>query len=466
VLGLAGLLGGCHPPTRAAVQPAIPAVRLDGFSPHAREQVRQALEEERAHPDDAAAAGRLGMVLQAYEQFEPAATCYERAHRLDPGEMRWAYYLGWISTLLGRPADAVTVLQEALRRDGDYTPARLKLAQALLLAGRREESRQEYVAILRRHADSAAAYEGLGRIHADAGEWREAAEAYRRACELDPAFGGAHYGLGLAYRHLGRIQPAQQQFNAARSSPAAAPAVDDPLLNEVTDLRRSAEDFARRGAELAKEGRLPEAEAACERALEIDPQNVVACSNLITICSRRRQTERAEEYYRTALHLNPNFPPTHFAYGLHLLRLGDLPRAEAAFHRTLAADPHHADAHSNLGYLLEQRGQTAQAEQQYRAALANGPGSRAAHYNLGRLLVRRRRYDEGIAHLARAAGPDDALAATYRYDLAAACAEAGRRREAVAYARRARQTAQAYGQGDAASKAEALLKRLGAGERG
>src|SRR5262249_57416776 len=93
-------------------------------------------------------------------------------------------------------------------------------------------------------------------------------------------------------------------FGPPPPPPAATPPVDDPLLAEIADLKVSADDLTRRGAELARAGRLPEAAATCERALELDPQNAVACANLITICSRLRQTDRAAQYYRQALRIN------------------------------------------------------------------------------------------------------------------------------------------------------------------
>src|SRR5207244_4473351 len=99
-------------------------------------------------------------------QFEAAATCYLRAHRLDPQSFRWAYYLGWQRAADGRHAEAVAALRDALQRDRDYLPARLKLAESLFAAGRLDESREEYEAIRRQHPDSAPAHYGLGRVHA------------------------------------------------------------------------------------------------------------------------------------------------------------------------------------------------------------------------------------------------------------------------------------------------------------
>ena len=53
--------------------PDLPQVSTEAFTGPVREQVRQAYEAARAHPEDAEANGKLGMVLHAYELHEAAA---------------------------------------------------------------------------------------------------------------------------------------------------------------------------------------------------------------------------------------------------------------------------------------------------------------------------------------------------------------------------------------------------------
>src|SRR5690349_3988425 len=76
--------------------PLLPRVTPASASPVIRRQVEDAYSAARSTPKDAAAVGRLGMVLDAYEQYDSAAVCYERSHLLEPSAFRWLYYLGWV----------------------------------------------------------------------------------------------------------------------------------------------------------------------------------------------------------------------------------------------------------------------------------------------------------------------------------------------------------------------------------
>src|SRR2546428_428793 len=62
--------------------PGLPHLTLDNFSPGIREQIREVYLYSRSHPGDAAASGRLGMVLQTYGLLKEAAVRYRWAGQL------------------------------------------------------------------------------------------------------------------------------------------------------------------------------------------------------------------------------------------------------------------------------------------------------------------------------------------------------------------------------------------------
>jgi Flp pilus assembly protein TadD len=59
------------------------------------------------------------------------------------------------------------------------------------------------------------------------------------------------------------------------------------------------------GVVYERAGNLPEAQRAYSKALEKDPTNHVAASNLGNICFQNGKYERAFAYYRKALNLCP-----------------------------------------------------------------------------------------------------------------------------------------------------------------
>src|SRR4051812_3817465 len=179
-------------PADARLQPtggdSLPRLEMGNFLPAIREQLQHAYAAADAQPGDPEAAGALGMVLDAYEQYDAAALCYRRAQLLDSESFRWRFYLGWVQAAQGRHEDAVRTLADALRMHPGYVPAQLKLAESLLAIGKLQESGEVYHAVTTAHPESADAHYGMGRVSAARGDATAAAAAYLRSVELFPAY--------------------------------------------------------------------------------------------------------------------------------------------------------------------------------------------------------------------------------------------------------------------------------------
>ena len=442
VLALALLTGAL-----AAAQPLppLPQLPLDTYEPAIREPVSEAYDDARERPHDAARNGILGMVLYAHEQYEFAAPCFERAHALDPGEGRWAYYLGRAQFYLARYDRAVASLGETLRLRPGYLPAEVRLALALLDADRQDESLRVYQGLERRYPGTAEVHYGLGRIHASRGETRSAVTHLSRACELSPTFGAAHFALARAYRDLGEKQKAQQHLALYQKDKLGWPTLPDPLLADIEALRNSSTDHLRRGIELAEQGQLKEAAEEHEAALEVDPDLVQAHVNLIRLYGELGAPSRAEKHYRAAREIAPNLAELHYNYGV-LLSEQDPVKAAEAFRQALELQPTYAEAHNNYAYLLMAAGKLEDAARHYRTALEERPDYRGAHFNLARILIQEGQLDEAISHLQQTLAPEDDNTPRFTYALAAAHARAGNRPEALKYMHEAREKATAWGQ--------------------
>ncbi len=439
---------------RQSELPELPKLNMADFLPAIRRQVQQADAAARALPQSAEASGKLGMVLDAYQQYDSAAVCYERARRLDARSFRWAYYLGTLQVHQGNHDQAAVTLREALRLAPDYLPARLKLAESLLAAGNLQESGNIYEGILKSVPQSgggdiaakAEALYGMGRVEAARGQTAAATESYRKACDVFPAYGAAQYALALAYRKLGEPEKAGPHFRAYEANTTVTPPLEDPLLAAVQALNLGAGPHLLRSVELEHQGRLTEAIAEQELALVIDPDNVQANINLISLYARHGEADKAEQHYQAAVRLNPNRADSFYNHGVLLLRQGKYSEAEQAFRRALEINPFYAEAHNNLGILLERQGRTEGALAEYEASLDNQPNSRLAHYHIGKLLVDQKKYHEGIEHLLKTLTPEDESTPSYLYALAIAYGREGDRERALKYAHRARDQAAAFNQ--------------------
>jgi tetratricopeptide (TPR) repeat protein len=455
-LGIGAVLLGAQ----TAPFPALPQIDLNEFSPVVREQLAKAYHATRANPRDAEANGELGMLLDIYKRRDFAATCYERAHRLDPKSFRWLYYLGSLRTEEGDREGASAAFRAALRLDPDYLPARLKLAENVLISGKLEEAGSLYEAIIKNHPGVAEPYYGLGRIRTAKGDLPGAIKSYQKACELFPAYGAAHYALAKAYRRLGDQQKSEEQLKLHDANPTLVPPIQDPVRDALRARDRGPASILEQGIQLEEAGRIEDSIAAHLKALELDPELAMAHANLIILYGKMNQPEKAEEHYREAIRLNPNFADAHYNYGVLLMGTGKWAEAEQAFRRALAANPVSAEADNNLGVVLERQGKLDEALQCFERAVERRPEYRLAHFHIGRILANRKQYAAAIEHFKKILTPEDDYTPTYLYALAATYARAGDKQNALAYGRRARDTAASRGQTQLRDRIEKDLKAL------
>jgi len=426
--------------------PDLPPVDPTEFPQVVQKQVQGAYEAARANPRDADANGKLGMLLDLYKRRESAQAWYERAHQLDPKAFRWLYYLGSLQSALGKRAEATATLRAALSLNPDYLPAQLKLAENLLAAGDWGEAAGIYEAIVKQHPDAAEAYYGIGRIRAANGDLAAAKEAHQRACQLFPAYGAAHYALAQAYRKLGDSSSVEEHLKLHTANRTLVPPVPDPLNDEMRALDRGASSLLQRGIRFQQAGRIEDAIAEHEKALELDPDLVLAHANLIILYGKTKQPQKAEEHFRAAVHVNPNSADCYYNYGVLLFEQRKYVEAEEMFRKAVEVNPFYSQAFHNLGSVQEQLGRLDEALESYRKAVERQPNYPLAHFHIGRILANQKKYDEAISHFLMALSPEDESTPACLYALSATYARVGNLEEALKYGRQAREKAEALGQ--------------------
>ena len=87
-----------------------------------RSRLDSALQDARAHPRDAAATGRLAMLLHAFEQYRLAADWYEIAGELEREAFAWPYLSGVALAELGEAGQAADRFRRALVIDPSGRP--------------------------------------------------------------------------------------------------------------------------------------------------------------------------------------------------------------------------------------------------------------------------------------------------------------------------------------------------------
>jgi tetratricopeptide (TPR) repeat protein len=120
---------------------------------------------------------------------------------------------------------AVADLRAAVATDPAKPILRYKLARLLAAAQRTAEAEAAFAELLKLRPDFAAAYAGLGAIHAGQGRLPEAVAEYRKALELEPLLDDARFNLAEVLEGQQRLPEALAEYRRLAAADAARPEV-------------------------------------------------------------------------------------------------------------------------------------------------------------------------------------------------------------------------------------------------
>src|SRR5205085_11437732 len=136
-------------------------------------------------------------------------------------------------------------------------------------------------------------------------KYKEAADAFKRALQLDPSLTLARINLGIALFNLPDLPAAQKELQAAS---AAAPNTPRPHYGL--------------GLLAKTQNRSEEAIAAFQKVLRIDPNDVGANVNLGQLYAQQRKYTEASAVLRTAVAAEPYNMTALYNLGTSLIRAG------------------------------------------------------------------------------------------------------------------------------------------------
>ena len=120
-----------------------------------------------------------------------------------------------------------------------------------------------------------------------------------------------------------------------------------------------------------------------EHALAVTKNNYLAHSNLGTTLFNEGDFAGAEQHFRKAIDINPDFATARFKLGLALEELGRPDDALGAYGDLLKIRPHDADAHYNVAVILLNRGQAVESIPHFQAAVDSRNDYTSAYAGLG-----------------------------------------------------------------------------------
>ena len=204
-------------------------------------------------PDALALAGKL---LQA-ERLAEAERLYDAILVNWPGQPDALHFMGVLRSAQGDGEAAVALIREAIAA----------------------------------MPEASAPWNNLGNVLLQVGRFDEAAQAYRRCAELDPADAGVHNNLGTLHRRRGELEQAEA---ACRQAIAIDPGFGDAWYNLSQVLIRR--------------GQLREGLLANSRAIALWPRQVQARDQVIRALVLLGELDQAAVLYREWLAEDPGNP--------------------------------------------------------------------------------------------------------------------------------------------------------------
>jgi len=190
--------------------------------------------------------------------------------------------------------------------------------------------------------------------------FKKAIDCFQQAIERDPAYALAYAGLADGYIRLStfNVTPSREGFAKARAAVLKALEIDDTLAEAHTSLARIKSSFD-------------------------------------------WDWPGAEEEFRWAIKLNPNYATAHHLYGRHLMIMGRLDEATVEIRQASELDPLALNIHTDLSAPLFFARQYDRAIESLRKTLEMDPNFALAHGRLGGAYEFKGMYEEAIAEFQR-----------------------------------------------------------------
>jgi tetratricopeptide (TPR) repeat protein len=151
---------------------------------------------------------------------ELARKAAERAVALDATLPEAQVTLGRILSATGETEAGIRVFQKGLQQRPNDADTLRVLALSFMKAGRLDEAEKAFQRVVKLRPRAWSAYSGLGYFYFGTHRYSQAADAYRKGIELNPGVARLHYNLGAAYI---RMEDYPQAEAALRRSTEIAP---------------------------------------------------------------------------------------------------------------------------------------------------------------------------------------------------------------------------------------------------
>lgn len=259
----------------------------------ARDEVNQQLLTSASDPVALGRAyGRLGARLMLLEVETQADACLRNAMRLDPNELRWPYYAGYMAMLAGNLERALAYLEQAAAIDAGYPTLSVRLGKVQLDRGDLDAAGNAFQQVIDVPELRSPAQYYLGQIALLERRYADARAHLEAALEANPNATEVHYPLARAYQGLGLEAEARAQMErfVLRS-----PQIHDPLLEELSASTQRALPAFERAMHAVRQADYATASDEFAAGLAVDPENAEARVSYARVLFLNGEAEQSEQ---------------------------------------------------------------------------------------------------------------------------------------------------------------------------
>ena len=295
-----------------------------------------------------------------------------------------------VDTFHTRPRDLETTLRLAARVLMRHTQP--EVLAAFLYSVHRDSALPAVLDCLNNDSqtDDPVAYNLLGILHYDSGEYGRALDMFDEAISHDPRYAPAHLNRGNTLVRLKRLDEAVAAYRHAAAIPGVEQGSAYNAWGVALDLRN----------------RPQEALGTYALAVRADPGSAVVYLNRGKALARLGRYAEAIRDYRRAAERDSGNASVMVAWGNAFLGMENLDSAVVRFAEALRLDPASVDAHRGWGNALRYLGRTDEAIERYRAAARFDSTDVLTYLEWGDALRFAGRWNEALAVYSRAMDTD------------------------------------------------------------
>ena len=216
--------------------------------------------------------------------------------------------------------------------------------------------------------------------HGQVRHWQDTRTLFSHTLRFNPVSSIAHNNLGIFAYRQGRLPEAvAHQQKAVELTP------------------KQPEFHYNLGVSYLHSGEYSRARLSFFQALQLRPQYADALTNLGISWLQLGNLEKAREAFKKVLVLEPDNPQAYNQLGRTHLMQRELGAAEKHFRRVLSINPGHSDALANLGSVLAANGKYGAAERHFRKAIKAAPETAAYYFGLAQVLSGLKKFEAAAA---------------------------------------------------------------------